>query len=72
MASKTLEIANKIDFGFNISENNTLKQNLDYKLNSNGEVTDKTMNGDRFELKHTNTATFYNKFAEGSKVVVNE
>ena len=72
LASKTLEIANKIDFGFNISENNTLKQNLDYKLNSNGEVTDKTMNGDRFELKHTNTATFYNKFAEGSKVVVNE
>lgn len=72
LVSKTLEIANKIDFGFNISENNTLKQNLDYKLNSNGEVTDKTMNGDRFELKHTNTATFYNKFAEGSKVVVNE
>lgn len=72
LASKTSEIANNIDFGFNISENNTLKRNLDYKLNSNGEVTDKTMNGDRFELKHTNTAIFYNKFAEGSKVVVNE
>ena len=72
LTGKTTEIANNIDFGFNISENNTLKQNLDYKLNINGEVSDKTMDGDTFELKHTNIATFYNKFAEGSNVVVNE
>lgn len=72
LSNKTTEIANDIDFGFNVSENKVLKQNLDYKINVNGEVSDKTMNGDTFTLKHTNLATFYNRFTEGSNVVVNE
>ena len=72
LASKTQEIANNINFGFNISENGTPKQNLDYKLKAGEQLTDKTMNGDTFELKNTNTATFYNKFLKGSKVIVSE
>lgn len=72
LADKTQEIADNINFGFNISENDIPKQNLDYKLKIGEDLIDKTMNGNTFELKNTNTATFYNKFSKGSNVVVSE
>lgn len=68
----TDNIAKNEEFNFKISQNDQIKSDLDYKLNENGKISDKSMNGENFSLKHGSTATFYSKFNKGSNIKVYE
>ena len=68
LSDKTTEIANNIDFKFNVFENNNVKKGTGY-IHSEIPYDRNTDNENgKFILKHENTATFLNKFSEGSKV----
>ena len=68
LSYKTAEIANKIDFKFNVFENNNVKKGTGYVHSEIPYDRNTDNENGKFILKHENTATFLNKFSEGSKV----
>ena len=72
LSNKTAEIANNIEFKFNVFENNNVKKETEY-VHSEYPYDRKTDNENgKFVLKDKNTATFLNKFSEGAEIYFTE